>query len=289
MLKLEVVTGSEQFCRIVSAQRWRGVLIQMLTACFDGGAKETLEYNVITVAGFASFAGMWTEFEQRWQARLTQDGLPYFHAGDFAHSAGVFTDGWKKQENKRRALLNDLFEIIQDCGLRKFGCILKLDDFTKAQERHDAVLDAYAFAGTAAVEDFQAFAKSEGVNRNVRYVFEKGDPEDDLRAIFQYKGFSDPDFAWSKPHTDNKGFKHDPFIGLQAAGWIAYEYYLDAERLLYGKPTSRWALEKFETLPGFITLKHGGSVMPNIPDLRKFLDSVREASKRIDKLAPKVQ
>lgn len=42
------------------------------------------------------------------------------------------------------------------------------------------------------------------------------------------EGYIEPDFTWKRPHTDRKGFTHDGFVGLQAAGWIAYEYYLDA-------------------------------------------------------------
>jgi hypothetical protein len=229
----------------------------MLTACFDAGGKDSDKHNVISVAGFASFSGMWKEFETHWADRLKREGLASFHATDFAHSTGAFKNGWKGNETRRTALSSDLMSIIRECGLRKFGSVMKLDEFRHwRQDRKFAWADAFAFAAIDPVEAFQAYARAEGVTSNVRYVFEKGDPEDQLRRVFRDRGYLEPDFAWSKPHVDRKGVIYDPFLGLQAADWIAFEYYLDADRLLYGEPSDRWALRQFETIPGFITLRH---------------------------------
>jgi hypothetical protein len=128
-----------------------------------------------------------------------------------------------------------------------------------------------------AVESFQSYAMAEGVRDNIRCVFEKGDPEDILRKIFRAKGLVEPDFMWSKPHTDGKGFSYDPFLGLQAAGWIAYEYYLDVERLLYSGASDRWALRQFEILPGQLTFLSAkdGKLLPYVGDLK--IDSKRIA------------
>ncbi|HEY1205074.1 MAG: hypothetical protein ABSH46_19830 [Bryobacteraceae bacterium] len=256
----------------------------MLTVCFDAGGKEK-DHRVLTVAGFASFAGVWAELEERWQKRLDRDGLGFFHAGDFAHSVGQFS-GWKGDEKRRRSLLVDLFRIIQDCGLRKFGCILHLESFYKIKKKRSGEprlgpyiqrLNAFAYAATMAVESFQSYAMAEGVRDNIRCVFEKGDPEDILRKIFRAKGLVEPDFMWSKPHTDGKGFSYDPFLGLQAAGWIAYEYYLDVERLLYSGASDRWALRQFEILPGQLTFLSAkdGKLLPYVGDLK--IDSKRIA------------
>jgi hypothetical protein len=192
---VSVVTpyASEHYSRIVSPRDWKSVFIQMLTCCFDAAGKEAEPHKILAVAGFASFADIWSEFETRWQDRLTQDGLPYFHAVEFAHSTGIFNNGWKGNETRRRSLQADLFNIIQSCGLRKFGAILVLDDFGKSKQKiveaGHADIAAYAFAAMNAVEDFVAYAKGEGVVKNVRFVFEKGDPEDDLRKLFREKGY----------------------------------------------------------------------------------------------------
>lgn len=157
-------------------------------------------------------------------------------------------------------------EIIEGFGLRKFGCVVTLDDFQAFKKKKAKELsklpnvDGFTFAAMTSVKAFHDYAWSEGITSNVRCVFEKGDPEDLLRKIFRLHGYSDPDFAWNRPVTDSKGFTRDPFVGLQAAGWIAYEYYLDADRLLYSdNPSDRWALNRFESLQGNIILQHAGA------------------------------
>lgn len=101
-------------------------------------------------------------------------------------------------------------------------------------------------------EAFNAHALSIGVTTNVEYVFEKGDPEQTLRGWFTDYGFNDPVFRWKKVHVDRKGMAHDPFRGLQAADWLAYEYYLASDRCIYKDPSTvdRWALSQFEKIPG---------------------------------------
>src|SRR3990172_8990662 len=116
----------QHYARTVSPTNWKDVFLAMLTACFDGAGKETNKYNIVVVAGFASFAGLWEEFTRKWNQRIVKDGLTYFHAGDFAKSVGEFENGWKGNTTRREALASDLMQIISECGLRKFGCILRL-------------------------------------------------------------------------------------------------------------------------------------------------------------------
>ncbi len=263
----------------------------MLTICFDGAGKDSTQHRLIVIGGLASFAGIWKEFEIKWQERLDRDGLSHFHAGDYSHSVGAFKQ-WKGDERRRRALASDLFSIIEDCGLRKFGCIMRLDDFRSVLQKHSnsdsawPSVDAFGMAAMRAAESFFAYATNEGVKNNVRCVWEKGDPEDVLRKLFREQGYADPLFTWGKTHIDSKGFTHDPFLGLQAAGWVAYEYYLDADRLLYSNPTNRWALERFQSLPGEFTLLANGPLLPNAEsmteDFERQLRHVREATKRLE-------
>lgn len=278
--------GFEQYCRIVAPLRWREVSILMLTACFDAGGKDSHEHNVLSVAGFAGFSGMWDEFNPKWNRRLEQDSLPYFHPGEFAHSTGAFAHGWKNNEDRRRTLSGDLMDIIYKCGLRKFGHVIRIEDYKGVLAKHNltrpipawpVLNDAFVICAMKCIENFYAYAKGEGVTSNIRYVFDKGDPEDALRLICRGHKLQQPDFQWSRPVVDSKGIAHDPFIGLQAAGWIAYEYYLDANRLLFGQPSDRWALQEFESMPGHVIVLHHKELLPDLPSLRNLMQTKTEA------------
>jgi hypothetical protein len=65
--------------------------------------------------------------------------------------------------------------IIEKSALRRFGCILKLDDFVASRNRHQLKFDAFAFATITAVKYFIEFARGENALINARYIFEKGD------------------------------------------------------------------------------------------------------------------
>lgn len=247
----------EHYSRTISPQDWEKVLLLMLTVCFDT-ARTKISEGLVLVAGFGGFADVWTQFDSAWEERLRRDGLAHFHAGDLAHFRGQFETGWRDDEGRRRRLQQDLMDIIHAHGLRRFGCCVPVS----VHNRIDAKItrfDAYVHAALASVDEFNEYARSIRVDRNVRYVFEKGEREDDLRSRFRDEGYTEPLFTWKTKHTDRKGFTHDGFLGLQSAGWLAYEYYLDAKRvaaidtpLTSSIEEGRWAFQNFEKLAGRI-------------------------------------
>jgi hypothetical protein len=246
----------EHFARTVSPRNWKQVFILMLTVCFDAGGKEE-DHDFVVVAGFAGFAEIWNEFDIEWQARLDKDRLPYFHSGDFSQSRNLFKTGWRDNEPRRRRLCQDLMQIIVGHGLRKFGTVIHI----KTQRNIDPdirkafLLDGYVQGARDSVTTFNQYAKRIGVTRNVRYVFEKGDREHELRRRFNADGLNEPDFTWKSRHTNRKGFTYDGFLGLQAAGWIAYEYFLDMKcrNEKYERTAeARWAVAESDKIPGII-------------------------------------
>lgn len=252
----------EHFARTVAPRDWKNVLICMLTACFDGAGKDFPQDDVLCVAGFSGFAKVWgDDFEPQWLERLSKDGLTCFHAVDFAQSRRQFAD-WKGDTRRRNELSADLMAVVENCGLRKFGCVIRIADYRSVLKKHGdkhpewPLFDPYAIPAMFAVESFLQYARSEGIKRNVRYVFEKGDPETTLRQYFRAHGYHEPDFAGKTKYVDRKGFERDPFIGLQVADSITYEYYLDAVRWLKSEPNDRWPYRQFERLQGSIDLKY---------------------------------
>jgi len=278
----------EHFARTVSPRNWQNVYILMLTVCFDAAGKEDSEQFVV-VAGFAGMAKVWSEFEIAWQNRLDKDDLPYFHSGDFAHFRDpLFSRGWKDNEPRRQRLCRDLMRIICDHGLRKFGTVINLDTHRTIDEalRTTFLLDAYVQGARCSVITFNNYAKGIGINRNVRYVFEKGDREHELRQRFQTDGLIDPDYTWKSRHVDDKGFVHDGFLGLQAAGWIAYECFLDLKRRndKYDRIRDpRWAFTQFDRLLGQIEVQtveaaKGNELLMRVAEQTTYLSDLKPKS-----------
>jgi len=56
-------------------------------AYFDASGKKE-GYTFLTVAGGASPISKWTRFEREWSQVLKDEGVPEFHATDFAASQG---------------------------------------------------------------------------------------------------------------------------------------------------------------------------------------------------------
>lgn len=258
----------------------------MLTVCFDVGRNPTSE-GVIVVAGFCGEAKVWTEFDKEWNNRLQADGLTFFHAGDFAFSNGEFKQDWRENETRRRALARDLMDIITRHGLRKFGAVVPLVIHNEIQQDiRDRNFTAYVHGALSAVDHFNSYAHSIRAER-VKYVFEKGEREDELRQRFRDDGYQEPFFTWKKPHRDRKGFIEDGFLGLQAAGWIAYEYYVDIRNTAdLGKPITqkseegRWAFQQFENMLGIIQ-------MPVSHDSAEMVIKIRDETRYLEGLKPK--
>lgn len=85
----------------------------MLIFAFDAGGDDNTEH--LTVAGFASSTEDWSDFSEKWKARLEKDGIPFFRAVDAASFRGPF-EHWRELPNReqlRRALFADLMELIK--------------------------------------------------------------------------------------------------------------------------------------------------------------------------------
>jgi hypothetical protein len=119
-------------------------------------------------------------------------------------------------------------------------------------------IDPFVLTARKSAEDSYNYARQEGIV-NAEVIFEKGDPENCLRFHFRESGIPEPLFAWNRPRTSRKGLRERHFIGLQAAGWIAWEYYLDACRTSgvvdqMPSQTGRFPFREFEKMPGDVIM-----------------------------------
>lgn len=133
------------------------------------------------------------------------------------------------------------------------------------------------------------FARGEGIP-HPKVVFEKGDSEDLLRKHFKKHDLPDPEFAWSRSIIRD-GRPQQFFVGLQAAGWVAWEYYVDSKRL-FGlddhDPTEegRAPLRVFERLPGHVKIPYASAPLRDVAarvgkSFQSKVDGVRHATRRL--------
>ena len=244
----------------------------MLMACFDAAGKsEDLSTPIVLVGGVCSFTSVWDEFNSRWSKALVENRIPYFHAADFANYKPPF-DIFRNDEIGRRKLVSELLSIMSECGLRKFGALIDKPSVQKAKKNmgmeDGPYMDDYVVCCRRVVNDLFKYARGEGIF-DISVIFEKGDSEDLLRKHFRHNRLPEPDFRWSKDFTDRKGVAHHPLLGLQAAGWVAWEYYVDSCRTL-GLSHEPWTAkgrvpyQAFEKMPGNIIIQNVQNPYPRI-------------------------
>lgn len=244
-------TTIEHLAKTVWLSSWRTGSFAMLTACFDASGHP--KQKSLLVAGFVASVSDWLDFDAAWYARLGEDGLPYFHMQEFAQSDGIFSEGWKGDESRRRSLLGDLYKIIHSHVYRKFGSAVlnpELNRTLSAKAQQEFNLSAYGLAGRGVVENVMQWIASEGI-QPAEFVFEKGDlNHGHLVNLLTEEGLPVPSFKPKRNTPTKYGLTIPGFSPLQAADILAYEYRLVLERDA-ASPT-RWGYEQFDKMPGEI-------------------------------------
>lgn len=239
----------EHFAKTAWIGRWRDGQLVMLTACFDASGHPEQQKSLV-VAGFVATPEQWIDFDMAWRKRLAEDSLPYFHMQEFAQFSGPFSDGWRDNESRRRALLSSLYDIIFTHAFRKFGTAVVNAQLTaiitKLQQRN-FFTTAYGISGRGVIHNVIRWASVEGFS-SVEFVFENGDlNKGHLLKLVEKDGLPTPSF---KPKQDTKtscGLTIPGFSPLQAADILAYEYRLILERPPH---SPRWGYTQFDKMPG---------------------------------------
>jgi len=210
------------------------------------------------MAGFASSAERWDEFDSEWRKRLGEDGLDHFHMHAFTQcihgAAGPFDDTWINKEGRRQRLLADLLGIIQAHAWQKFAGILPVNSFRMFSDetKKDFVPTMIATAGRLIWADVEVWRKREKFRNQSRIVFENGDTEKgSLIAALQDLTGTVPSF---EPKKDDPERGIAAFTPLQAADILAYE----AQKLTqkFDDPVNgidlRFPYHELERIPGDI-------------------------------------
>jgi hypothetical protein len=229
---------------------WREV-DQLMLASFDASGHES-DQPFLVVGGFVSSAGDWDEFSDLWLKRLREDGLPYFHASQFASGNGIF-DGWKAKEARTRALAADLMDIIVSHAFRYFVHGVKPAEFNMAftdEDRETFNINAYALCGRTCVADLGRWIRRDSLQwdlgRVPDLVFEHGDKgKGKLRDMLVKHNYPEPQFLPGKIPLETKLGAVPPYVPLQAADWIAYESFRLLKLGSDNRDEWRWPMRQF--------------------------------------------
>ena len=254
------------------------------TAGFDASGKEA-DQPVVIVAGFVSSAKDWISFSEQWQARLALDGFSYFHMVEFAHSAEHFAK-LKGNEGKRRELLGDLMEIIKSHAYRKFALAVEVPVFVQGLDeefRKQFYLTAYSLLGRVVAAEAYSWHRELKLSAPLKLVFETGDDQEELSKRMQGDGYPAPDFRPKTDRTSKLGIFESGYLPLQAADFLAYEYFLKMKRTVEGLDDSRvWAWSEFARIigePGVFTEQSLIGAQELFSAIRVAQESVRTISR----------
>lgn len=267
----------EHLAKTVALSRfhWKEVQFGMFTACFD--ASGTIhDQGDLVIAGFISTADVWIDFDRLWRKRLAEDGLEYFHMVDFAHHREQFASGWKGNEPRRRALLEDLMKIIRSHAFRRFGCVIENQVFlTNVSEnfRSQYLFNAYVAASMVCVGQVSEWCSGDGapVFEKIRFVFEAGDAG---QAQLEKRFRNDLQMSLSFEYKTGE----QAFTPLQAADFFAYELLLGIRESKDRTHPPRWPLLQFLEMQGTIKTMEDVVLSPELE--RIFGPAMREKAHR---------
>jgi len=250
-----------------------------MVGCFDASGHES-DRPFLVVAGFVSSAGHWDEFSQEWLKRLAEDGLTYFHAGEFKTSSKSF-HGWRGDEDRRRALSRDLMDLIQSNAYRSFVSGVKISDLKHAftaEERIEFNINAYALCGRYCVADLARWMRGDNLKAYEvaapDLIFEHGDiGKGKLTSLLEKRNYPRPDFRPGKRPLHTAAGVIQPFVPLQAADWLAFEAFqllLSGHTSLESRHLWRWPMQQFERMVG----SRGLWTFETLMEVKKHLDAI---------------
>jgi hypothetical protein len=147
-----------------------------LTVYCDASGKET--DDVFVVGGALSTVGNWRAFDVEWKRALDENELLYFRMSEFAQSTGQFKKGWKKNEARRRQLLQRLSQIIADRVKYWMGVCIFKSAYDKANEKYQLAesYHPYTLCAHTCIELAHRWRETKHLEYlSMEYVFEEGD------------------------------------------------------------------------------------------------------------------
>lgn len=193
---------------------------------------EVLDGQLTIVAGGVASIEEWKQLDSKWASVLAEEHLEYFHMKEFAPSVGQFAKGWKKNEQRRRKLIQQLTTIIQEYVPYWIAMCVAETDYEQADRIYELreYAQPYPLCGLACINAAHEWRDAQHLDYlPMEYVFEEGDPhQGQLRDRVREQYGKEPLF---RPKTTQKARKPlranagpvVPLIPLQVADFVAYE------------------------------------------------------------------
>ena len=221
----------------------------MLSSFFDeSGDEQDPKSKICGMAGCIASSVQWDKFSIKWKDRLDRDGLAYFHMKEYAHSTGIFTE-WKGDEPRRRLLLGDLWDLIEEVNPLFCGAFIPLEYYRDALDGYQRkeLVGSYFLTYQSCIA--MAFTM---------FHMEDGDRVEEMITVFDdKKGFRERvnDFYDFLLQAADYGGRMPPpifrdmrqILPLQAADMVAYESHREYARRLYDpEKKPRWGFLRLE-------------------------------------------
>lgn len=218
----------------------------------SGDARDP-QSRVIAVGGYVAHEDQWADFELKWTAILRAFGVDALHMKEYAHSVkGSAFESWRGDEVKRRAFMESLTGVINECGLHSISSTLLLSAYDAADNEYllrDAIGPPYAVATLRTVAQVYRWHSRRQHAEPLLIRLEHGDNDQgSFRAALERlaKGRANDIGQWPLPvkkkHTVPSG-ETVHVVPFQAADFICYEHAkMFTDMLVKGKKTVRESL-----------------------------------------------
>ena len=250
-------------------------LMAQAYAYFDESGTDEKSPDLV-VAGYIFLSENVAPFEAEWRAMLDKYGLPFFHAVDCMHGAGVFKHLTLEE---RIAAQTDAIEIIKKYGAK--GIALSIDKAVFPAIGHPALWTTpYTFLCGQVLFGVRNWADAIGFHGEVEYVYEAGADgqskaaEETAHALLNDESL--PVFRYGKHRHATK----TDDMGLQAADLLAWHWRTHNRRIKEGKGKRK----DFQNLMGLRVdfhhydepaVKQWNSVVPIIKPAMQWLQNWR--------------
>jgi hypothetical protein len=184
--------------------------------------------QVWSLGGYMGNPYAWEDFEDYWRRALAKHGVAYFHMREMQNPKGVYAKWYpaKEHEAELAAFFSDLAEVIRECHLYPFSCLVRLKDLTRFNAEYGLSLEPYALAAYGCM----ILVGKDYVGRSVELVFDHVEKVKSKLAKAQEYADTDayyqPDKIFDKLVTVGlpKELTFREIPALQAADFWAWEY-----------------------------------------------------------------